>query len=110
MPGKIALLLFFFIPLFANADSGEHPVPLWLLEGDTNRIYLLGSVHMLRKSDHPLPTPIESAYNDADSLLMEIDMDDLDAVASQALVLRLGVLNLGEIRDGQASQQGIAGH
>jgi uncharacterized protein YbaP (TraB family) len=93
MPRKIAVLLAIFIPFLASANPGGHPVPVWLVEGESNSIYLLGSVHMLRKSDHPLPSVIESAYVDADSLLMEIDMDDLDPVASQALVTRLGVLN-----------------
>jgi uncharacterized protein YbaP (TraB family) len=90
---KIAVLLAIFIPFLASANPGGHPVPVWLVEGESNSIYLLGSVHMLRKSDHPLPSAIESAYVDADSLLMEIDMDDLDPVASQALVTRLGVLS-----------------
>ncbi len=95
MPKTIAVLLAILVPFFASADSAGHPLPLWLVEGESNTIYLLGSVHMLRKSDHPLPSAIESAYADADSLLMEIDMDDLDPVASQALVTSLGVLNDG---------------
>jgi uncharacterized protein YbaP (TraB family) len=95
MPRKIAVLLAIFIPFLASANPGGHPVPVWLVEGESNSIYLLGSVHMLRKSDHPLPSAIESAYVDADSLLMEIDMDDLDPVASQALVTQLGILNDG---------------
>lgn len=95
MPRKIAVLLAIFIPFLASANPGGHPVPVWLVEGESNSIYLLGSVHMLRKSDHPLPSVIESAYVDADSLLMEIDMDDLDPVASQALVTQLGILNDG---------------
>ena len=95
MPKQIAVLLTILVPFFASADSAGHPLPLWLVEGESNTIYLLGSVHMLRKSDHPLPSAIESAYADADSLLMEIDMDDLDPVASQALVTSLGVLNDG---------------
>lgn len=49
-------------------------------------------MHLLRKGDYPLPDVIERAYRDAESLLMEIDMDELDPVAVQALVTRLGVL------------------
>jgi hypothetical protein len=51
---------------------------------------------MLRKSDHPLPSVIESAYADAESLVMEIDMDDLDAAASQALIADLGFIHDGK--------------
>lgn len=93
MPLLLFMLLCMLQPVAASAESGGHPVSLWLAEGSHNRIYLLGSVHMLRKSDHPLPSIIESAYNDADSLVMEIDMDDIDAAASQALVAELGVIH-----------------
>ncbi len=75
----------------ALADDAT-PVTLWLAEGAHNQVYLLGSVHLLRKGDYPLPDVIDRAYEDAESLIMELDMDDLDPVATQALVTRLGVL------------------
>ena len=68
------------------------PVTLWVAEGANNQVYLLGSVHLLRKADYPLPSVMERAYEDAEALVMEIDMDDLDPVETQALVTRLGVL------------------
>lgn len=88
-----ALVLLLLGSIRASADTAAHPVSLWMVEGVSNRIYLLGSVHMLRKGDYPLPSVIGSAYEDAESLIMEIDMDDLDAAAAQALVTELGVLN-----------------
>jgi len=66
---------------------------MWMAEGVTNRVYLLGSVHLLRSQDHPLPAVIDTAYDDAESLYMEIDMDDLDPVAMQATINRLGMLD-----------------
>jgi hypothetical protein len=95
MPLLLSMLLAALLPIAASAETGGHPASMWLAEGQHNRIYLLGSVHMLRKSDHPLPSIIETAYKDADSLVMEIDMDDLDAAASQALISELGVLHDG---------------
>lgn len=83
---------------FVMAD--DHPVSMWLIEGESNRIYLLGSVHLLRKQDHPLPAVMEAAYDDAEALIMELDMDDLDAVALQAATNRMGLLNDGRsLRD-----------
>lgn len=87
----ITLMLILLLPGVAGADG--HPVSLWLAEGVHNRIYLLGSVHMLRKEDHPLSSVIDAAYEDAESLFMEIDMDDIDAAATQALVTKLGVIH-----------------
>lgn len=77
------------VPAFADTAT---PVTLWVAEGEHNQVYLLGSVHLLRKEDYPLPQVIERAYEDAESLVMEIDMDDLDPVETQALVTRLGIL------------------
>ena len=74
------------------ADTAAHPVMLWKIQGTSNSIYLLGSIHMLRAEDHPLPTVIEAAYDDAEVLIMEVDMDDLDAVASQTAFVKAGVL------------------
>lgn len=98
---KIRLIhLLLLLPLQAIADGAGHPVTLWLAEGTQNRVYLLGSVHLLRESDHPLPGVIDAVYDDAEELVMELDMDDLDPAGMQALVNELGVLNGDEtLRD-----------
>lgn len=76
----------------ANADDAGHPVTLWEARGANNSVYLLGSIHLLRKADHPLPAVIERAYNDAEVLIMEIDMDDLDPLASQSALNAMGLI------------------
>jgi uncharacterized protein YbaP (TraB family) len=79
----------------AAADDGGHPLSLWQVDGTQNRIYLLGSIHMLRAQDHPLPSAIYGAYDDAEKLIMELDMDDLNPVESQALSNELGLIQDG---------------
>jgi len=91
---RTLLLISLLAPQPLLADSA-HPVSMWLVEGERNRVYLLGSVHLLRKEDHPLPGVIEDAYDDAEALVMELDMDDLDPVAIQAETNRVGVLRDG---------------
>jgi len=66
----------------AYADA----LPLWEIQGTANRVFLLGSVHFLRPTDYPLSAGIEAAYADADELVMEIDMDDLDPVKAQTVM------------------------
>jgi uncharacterized protein YbaP (TraB family) len=65
---------------------------LWQVDGEDNRIYLLGSIHLLRETDHPIPSAIYDAYNDADVLFMELDMDDADPIADQILSTELGLI------------------
>ncbi|MBA3563271.1 MAG: TraB/GumN family protein [Gammaproteobacteria bacterium] len=65
--------------LLAVAGNAAAGVPLiWKLEGERNTIWLMGSVHVLREADYPLPAAYDETYAAADSLVMEIDLDDLD--------------------------------
>ena len=57
---------------------------LWSLQGKTNTVYLLGSVHFLKRERDSCPQPIDAAYADAEALVMEIDMDDLDPAGDAA--------------------------
>ena len=79
----------------AQGDDAGHPVTMWRVTGDSNSVYLLGSIHMLREQDHPLPAVIDRAYEDADVVVMELDMDDIDPAATQAAFNKAGVLNDG---------------
>ena len=51
-------------------------------------VYLAGSMHLLRRDRPQLPPAIEAAYREAESLVMEIDVDDTDEQAMAALMLR----------------------
>jgi uncharacterized protein YbaP (TraB family) len=77
------------------ADEAGHPVTMWQIEGASNTVYLLGSIHLLRAEDHPLPRVIDDAYADAEIIVMELDMDDLDPVYTQAAFNEAGVMTDG---------------
>jgi hypothetical protein len=59
--------------------------------GERNRIHILGSIHFLRPGRDGLPAGVIGAYEDADVLLMELDLDDLDPQLAQATLQRLGM-------------------
>ena len=97
---RLVLAWLALLPALAPADNATHPVTLWMAEGAGNRVYLLGSVHLLREQDHPLPRVIDAVYDDAETLYMELDMDDLDPVLMQATINDLGMLDEGtSLRD-----------
>jgi uncharacterized protein YbaP (TraB family) len=77
----------------------DENLPVWELTGTDNRVLLVGSVHFLRESDYPLPAGIMAAYEEADHLVMELDMDDLDPMAATAVMQ-----NLGMNKDGRTLQ------
>ena len=84
-PGMRQLVLLALVLQAAAAPA----LPLWEITGTRNRIVLLGSIHFLRAADYPLAPAIASAFDQADVVLMEIDMDDLDPAASAKTVAAL---------------------
>jgi uncharacterized protein YbaP (TraB family) len=76
--------------LLTGTSAFAGKLPLWELEGTEGHVMLMGSVHFLRASDYPLPAELDAAYANADSLVMEIDMDDLDPMTAQALLTTMG--------------------
>ncbi|MBN8262518.1 MAG: TraB/GumN family protein [Xanthomonadales bacterium] len=56
----------------AAATELRRPL-LWKVSDADNTVYLLGSFHLLKPGDYPLPAEIDRAFEDAESLLFEID-------------------------------------
>jgi uncharacterized protein YbaP (TraB family) len=80
--------------LLCTAAHAEHHI-LWSLQGKTNKVYLLGSIHLLKPTE-TLPAALDTAYADAEQLVMEIDMDDLDSAKMQQDILELAMQPPGQ--------------
>lgn len=87
---KVTLPRTLIILLLCSCQSLAGNLPIWEVEGTSNRVLLMGSVHMLRASDYPLPEGIDAAYDIADELYMEIDMDAIDPMTTQATLMAIG--------------------
>ena len=61
-----------------------------MIRGNGNRVYIAGSMHLLRAGDAALPIALQRAYEDAEALVMEIDLDDVDPAAAARFVLEHG--------------------
>lgn len=84
---RYALLL--TLLCFSSLSHGG-PVPIWDIQTANNRFILMGSVHYLRPSDYPLPAAFDQVFDDADVLLMEIDMDSMDQMQSMLQMEQTG--------------------
>ncbi len=69
----------------ANAESS-----VWRVSGRSGELFLAGSVHVLRKSDYPLPPEFEAAYARSERLILEADLGAMATPAMQSLMLSLG--------------------
>ena len=68
-----------------RADGPLHA--LWELHGKHNTVYILGSIHVLRPSDYPLAPAVLNAYGNANSILMEVNLAQVDLQGMQTELL-----------------------
>ena len=59
---------------------------LWAVSDADNTVYLLGSFHLLKADDYPMPAEIDRAFDDAESLLFEIDPREMTAPETMVTV------------------------
>jgi len=78
----------------SRADTPLHP--LWELHGKHNTVFLLGSIHVLRPGDYPLSPAVMQAYASSKSLVMEINLADMDLEKLQAEMLASAMLPEGK--------------
>jgi len=69
---------------------------LWEVSGHHNKVYLLGSVHMLHANDHALPTVTDGVYADAEVLVEELDLFAAQSEMFSAQVLAQQFLPQGQ--------------
>lgn len=92
------LLIVFSIPVYAQENRGASPQKhfLWAVHSGKNTVYLLGSIHILKKDAYPLPETIEKAYGCCSKILFETDLDGMQDPASQNKMTKLGLYPAGE--------------
>jgi hypothetical protein len=95
-----AVLLALASTCTVTGAAAAGPSPLWTVRGAHNTVYLLGSIHVLRPGDVGLPSAAQSAYDDAERLVMEIDLDD-PAVANP-LAIATQMQRSARLPDGQS--------
>ena len=85
----LALVAAFALPAHADQPKPAAQAPtvtkgverplLWKVSDADNDVYLLGSFHLLKPDDYPMPAEIDRAFDDAESLLFEIDPGEMTA-------------------------------
>jgi uncharacterized protein YbaP (TraB family) len=85
------LSAFIIFSLFSSAYAGaEAPGKqkhfLWKVRAGAGTVYLLGSLHYLRKDIYPLDSVIEEAFLGSNVLAVEANIDDLSSVDVQKLL------------------------
>jgi len=83
---QIALVL--VLVLVAGSAPAQSPTGetsgktfMWKVEKGETTLYLLGSIHALKEDAYPLPPAIESAFDEVEITVFEIDLDDMTKAA-----------------------------
>lgn len=83
----------------AFAEAGARPAT-WKVSGPSATLYLVGSMHLLRRSDHPYGNSFNQAFLNSQAVYTEIDPDEFDSEEVNELALSLGsLINLQVTKD-----------
>ena len=87
-------LLFLCICTNAVAESS-----VWKAQKGSSTVYLGGTIHLLQRSDYPLPAEFDKAYQAADAVMFETDIGLLNDPAIQVKLLAQGAYGDGSTVD-----------
>jgi len=78
---------------------------LWELRSATAKVYLLGSVHMMKPEHYPLDSCIDRAYDDSDTLVVEINPAAQDARQIAQMMQQKGLYPAGQSVGSELSEK-----
>jgi len=87
---KILLAIALFDLFISSALGVNDRALFWQVQSEHAKVYLLGSIHYADESFYPLRRDIEKAFNSADSLVVEINIDDAKAQRYRELMQQKG--------------------
>jgi uncharacterized protein YbaP (TraB family) len=93
------VLLCFVISPAAAPDSEQSGSPrhfLWSVEGIKAAVYILGSIHLLKKESYPLPAAIENIFSCCNKIVFETDLDWMKKPEMQNMMMTLGMYPAGQ--------------
>jgi len=73
--------LILFLSLLFACSNNYAASPVWKVEHNGFKLYLAGTIHLLRTSDYPLPSGFDKAYKNSSVLVFETDIDALKTPA-----------------------------
>lgn len=99
---KKAFYLLFLCIINASLLSNSYPQNspsnqksfLWKVRAKAATVYILGSIHVLKKDLYPLPEKIEDAFNQSDALVVEANINEMNI--EKMMTMLEGALYPGE--------------
>ena len=103
MPRVLVLAVSLVWLVVSDTSDAQEKTLLWKVSNDKHSIYLLGSIHYLKKENFPLHKAILTAFNASKRLVLEVDLNRISPAAAQRVTLEKAMY-----RDGQTLQQNVS--
>ena len=83
---KKAVSLLWVLLLFVGVNAAQADTSVWKVVKGENHLFIGGTIHVLSKSDYPLPAAFENAYRQSAIVVLETDMQKMQTPEFQALL------------------------
>lgn len=84
------ILLFLWVSGAVCSDTS-----LWRVSSENSELFIGGTIHVLSKTDYPLPVEFEKAYQKSEKLVLETDIAGLETPEMQMQLLQRMMYNDG---------------
>jgi uncharacterized protein len=98
-----ACVVLLAVASLASQLNAEEKSFLWRVKSDKGAIYLLGSIHYLKRENYPLKKSIQEAFENSRTLVLEIDPQPGTPERAQQVMLEKALY-----RDGTTLQQNVS--
>jgi uncharacterized protein YbaP (TraB family) len=79
------LATFFLLKVFVLFSQSS----VWEVEKDGAKIYIGGTIHILREQDYPLPEQFQTAFNHSEILVTELDLKEMTSPANMEKLMKV---------------------
>ena len=113
MDGKLNKAVFALVAIVFTLGCGPTPVEaqespsaqeasrscLWEVSSEKATLFLLGTVHLLKPGTHTVSPAAEAAFQQAQTILLEVDLDEAESPEAGKLFSRMALLRDETIED-----------
>lgn len=92
----LALMLSSGLNARQNQQTATPKHCLWEIKTPANKVFLLGSLHLLRSDAYPLAAAIDRAYRNSSKVVFEIDIGAMEEPAVQTRMLSMAIYPEGQ--------------
>ncbi len=118
MDGKLKKAVFALVAIVFTLGCGVTPVEaqespsaqeasrscLWEVSSEKATLFLLGTVHLLKPGTHTVSPAAEAAFQQAQTILLEVDLDEAESPEAGKLFSRMALLRDETIEDKISSE------